>query len=249
MAELVFNRKEKKYMMTSLQHRKLLEAVSPYMEADSYGKQTICNIYYDTKNYDLIRRSIDKPVYKEKIRLRSYGIPTAYSTVYLEIKKKYQGIVNKRRVEMKLLEAYKYMDEGIAPGNKNQIFEELDFCNRRYDLVQKTYLAYDRIAYAGKTPDGFRLTIDNNIRGRIENTGLEIGDYGEAIIPKDNYLMEIKIMGAVPLWFTHILSDLRIYPSSFSKYGTYYKNFFSRISEPTYGYGEDFGIALEHKLA
>lgn len=226
MNKFVFNRKEKKYMLDASKYHRLREKLEPYMEEDSYGLQTICNIYYDTPNYDLIRRSLDKPVYKEKFRLRSYGIPQDDTIVFLEIKKKYRGIVNKRRVQMQLAEAYRYMNDGIEPKEKNQIFEEIDFCKKRYELTRQTYIAYDRIAMASKMEDEFRLTLDKNIRGRIVETGLEKGDMGELIMPADKYLMEIKIMGAVPVWFTEILSELEIYPTSFSKYGTYYKQFY-----------------------
>ncbi len=203
-----------------LELRKRLE---PYMSVDQYGLHTICNIYYDTQDYDLIRRSIEKPVYKEKLRLRSYGIPSLDSTVFLEIKKKYNKIVNKRRIPLTLKEAYDYVERGITPNNHCQILNEIDFFLHRYSLKRGVYLAYDRIALFQKDNPDFRVTFDQNIRSRQVDTGLEKGDKGKKLLPSSYYLMESKVMGATPLWFAHILSDLSIYPVSFSKYGNIYK--------------------------
>ncbi len=223
MAQLVFNRYEKKYLMTEPVYLLLREKLQKHMEVDAYGLSTICNIYYDTNDDLLIRRSIEKPAYKEKLRLRSYGVPTLDSKVFLEIKKKYKKIVNKRRIELKLGDAYNYIEKGIKPCEDSQILHELDFFLDRYDLLPRLYLAYDRIALYGKEDPAFRVTFDHNIRSRRLNTGLEHGDAGRALLPDNWYLMESKVLGATPLWFTEILSSLSIYPTSFSKYGNIYK--------------------------
>ena len=228
MSQTVFNRIEKKYMLPQEVYVMLLEKLKGHMEVDEYGLHTICNLYYDTSNYGLIRRSIDKPVYKEKLRLRSYGVPTADSKVFVEIKKKYNKVVNKRRVQMTLKEAYDYVERGIRPRKENatweekQIMNEIDFFLQRYPLRRGMWLAYDRIALKGKH-DGFRLTFDMNIRNRIGHMGLEYGDSGEHLLPSGFALMETKVMGATPLWFSQILAELAIYPTSFSKYGNFYK--------------------------
>ena len=226
MAQTVFNRCEKKYLMPEPVYRALRQRLRPYMQEDSYGLHTICNIYYDTPESDLIRRSIEKPVYKEKLRLRSYGIPTMDSTVYLEIKKKYRKVVNKRRIPLTLREAYDYVERGIRPDRDCQILREIDFLLRRYPLQRGLYLAYDRIALFETANPDFRVTFDQNIRSRSVDMGLEKGDSGSPLLPKGWYLMESKIMGATPLWFTRILSELQIYPVSFSKYGNIYKSRF-----------------------
>ena len=223
MAQTVFNRYEKKYLMTEEIYLELRERLAPYMSVDQYGLHTICNLYYDTKDYDLIRRSIEKPVYKEKLRLRSYGIPTMESTVFLEIKKKYNKIVNKRRIQLTLQDAYDYIESGIRPKMDSQILNEIDFFLHRYHLQRSVYLAYDRIALFQKDDPDFRVTFDQNIRSRQLDMGLEKGDMGKNLLPPGYYLMESKIMGATPLWFSQILSDLDIYPVSFSKYGNIYK--------------------------
>lgn len=223
MAQTVFNRFEKKYLMPDYIFEELMTRLKPYMQIDEYGKHTICNIYYDTPDYDLIRKSIEKPKYKEKLRLRSYGIPTLDSTVFLEIKKKYKKVVNKRRIQLTLQEAYDYLEKGIRPDQECQILRELDFFLQRYQLEKGLYLAYDRIALFGREDPEFRVTFDCAIRSRHIEMGLEQGDAGIRLLPEGYYLMESKVMGATPLWFTEILSDLCIYPVSFSKYGNFYK--------------------------
>lgn len=223
MAQTVFNRYEKKYLMPEEIYEELRYRLKPYMEEDKYGLHTICNIYYDTKDALLIRRSIEKPKYKEKLRLRSYGIPNLDSHVFLEIKKKYRKVVNKRRIELTLKEAYDYVERGIRPNLEGQILNEIDFFLKRYPLEKSLYLAYDRIALFGKDDSQFRITFDQNIRSRRVFMGLENGDKGELLLPEHYYLMESKIMGATPLWFTKILSELNLYPTSFSKYGNIYK--------------------------
>ena len=223
MAQTVFNRYEKKYLMTSAVYHKLRQRLEPYMEADRYGLHTICNIYFDTPDDLLIRRSIEKPVYKEKLRLRSYGVPGPDSKVFLEIKKKYAKVVNKRRVQLRLAEAYAYLEQGARPEQENQILREIDFFLGRYPLQRRLYLAYDRVALFGREDPDFRLTFDTRIRSRRLDLGLEQGDRGRLLLPEDCVLMESKVMGATPLWFTGILSEMGLYPVSFSKYGNIYK--------------------------
>lgn len=230
----VFNRYEKKYLLNDAEHEALLEKVKPYMELDEYNKKreyyTISNIYYDTENDDLIRHSITKPIYKEKVRIRSYGVPQVEDEVFVEIKKKYKGMVNKRRTTMKLNHAYVYLDNGKWPdmdmnyGN-SQVLREVDTILERYKLFPKLYLAYDRQAFFSKDDRSFRLTFDKNIRTRRHAVQLEAGDMGEGLLPNGVWLMEVKISNAMPLWFSKILSELNIYPISFSKYGTEYKNY------------------------
>ena len=210
MPQPVFNRYEKKYLMPETVYQELRGRLSPYMQVDSYGLHTICNIYYDTTDDLLIRRSIDNPIYKEKLRLRSYGIPAMDSKVFLEIKKKYQKVVNKRRVQLTLREAYDYVERGIRPQGDSQILREIDFFLSRYPLERGLYLAYDRVALFGKENPDFRVTFDQNIRSRRTRMGLENGDAGEKLLPRGWYLMESKVMGATPLWFTRILSELSL---------------------------------------
>lgn len=224
MAICSFERIEKKYMMDRDQYRAFMNAVAEELAVDEYGLHTICNIYFDTDHNDLISRSIEKPVYKEKFRLRSYGIPDQDSPVFLEIKKKYDGIVYKRRVEMTLKEAERYLATGIRnEAMDQQIMREIDYFIKAYHPAPKQFIAYDRIAMFGIHDPQIRLTIDQNIRGRREDLYLEHGSYGHRILPAGMYLMEIKVPGAMPVWLARILSEMQIRPVSFSKYGNAYK--------------------------
>lgn len=229
MAIEVFNRKEIKYLLDDDTYHKLIERLEEFMVPDSYSKEggfySICNIYYDTPDDLLIRRSLSKPVYKEKLRLRSYGVPKGNSEAFVEIKKKYDGIVNKRRVTMTLDQAESYLASGEWPNCErlnSQVMRELDFMIARYGLIPKVYLSYDRRAYFGKKDDSFRVTFDTNIQARREDLDLKHGAYGKALLPEGKWLMEVKISGATPTWFTKILSELKIYATSFSKYGKEY---------------------------
>lgn len=219
----VFQRVEKKYLMTAETYQLFQKEIEAYMQADQYGLHTICNIYFDTISDELIRNSIEKPVYKEKLRLRSYGIPNYNSQVFLEIKRKYKGIVYKRRVAMTLKEASYYLEHGIRPKNDSQILKEIDYFIKFYKPIPKLYLAYDRVAFFGKEDNNIRMTIDANIRSRKDDLALEQGDRGELLLEQDMYLLEIKVPNAYPIWLAEILSKLEIYPISFSKYGNIYK--------------------------
>ena len=219
----IFERIEKKFLITEDQFLELQKKMSPYVKADKYGEHTICNLYFDTDDYELIYSSIEKPVYKEKLRLRSYGIPDQNSKVFLELKKKYNGIVYKRRVEMTLSEAINYLNNGIRPNCNEQILNEIDYFKKFYQPVPKVFIAYDRLAFAGTTDPDFRVTFDKNIRSRFQDLCLNHEANGEPLLDNNDYLMEIKIPGALPLWLARILSELEIYPVSFSKYGRIYQ--------------------------
>lgn len=222
--ELIFNRVEQKYKLNQKQYNEILKRLHKSVKVDEHGLSTICNIYYDTENDEIIQHSLEKPAYKEKIRIRSYGIPKEDSFVFLEIKKKCNGIVNKRRIRIPLYEAYDYVEKNIKPSEDSITVQEIDFFLKKYNLSKKIYIAYDREAFIDENDKGFRMTIDRNIRSREDNVRLEQGDYGICLLNKGEYIMEIKANGAIPLWFVRILSELKIYPTSFSKYGEIYKN-------------------------
>lgn len=228
MAQEVFQRYEKKYRITAEQYQELVSYLVTKMEVDSYGKHTICNIYFDTPDYQLIRASLDKPVYKEKIRLRSYGISQDKDPVFLELKKKYDGVVYKRRAVMRLKDAQKYIFYGILPETPGQILREIDYSCQFYKARPKVYLAYDRIAMAGREDPQLRVTFDTNIRARDYHLDLKRGTYGSPLLDKGEFLMEVKLLGSMPVWMSHLLSELSIYPTSFSKYGTYYCEYLTK---------------------
>ncbi len=229
MSQTVFKRYEKKYLLTPEQYEQLRKCLQEFMQIDEYGLHTISNIYFDTDTYELIRTSIEKPVYKEKFRLRSYGIPGQNDTVFLELKKKYKGVVYKRRVPMSLQQAMGYLVDKKQTAEKTQILSEIDWFFKMHEPVPKVYIAYDRIAFFGKEDPNLRITFDTNIRWRDYDLDLSKGDYGEPVMEPDRFLMEIKIPGTMPLWLSHLLTKLGIYSNSFSKYGTcYQKNIFKQ---------------------
>jgi len=219
----VFKRKEKKYQLTAQQYQALLPRLQEYMAVDEHGLHTICNLYFDTDRYDLIRHSIERPVYKEKLRLRSYGVPGPGDKVFLELKKKLKGIVYKRRVSLTLEEARQYLLHQEQPRRESQILHEIDWFLQRYQPVPKIYIAYDRIALFGNEDKDLRVTFDQNILFRESLLDLSSGSWGKPLLKTGNVLMEIKIPGSMPLWLSHILNELRLYPTSFSKYGNIYK--------------------------
>jgi hypothetical protein len=214
------------------------------MNLDEYNQggqsYSIANIYYDTTDHNIIRQSVAKPKYKEKLRLRAYGVPELDDKVYLEIKKKYLGIVYKRRVTMKLHEAYKFISTAQVPEEnkskfvRSQVFQELKHTLDFYEPVPMIYLAYDRIAYFGKSPEEggpgreLRISFDFNIRTRRENTGLEIGDHGEQLLPKSEVIKEIKAGMDLPQWLLDYFAEHGLKRGSFSKYGQEYKRFLRR---------------------
>ncbi|MDE7325311.1 MAG: polyphosphate polymerase domain-containing protein [Lachnospiraceae bacterium] len=235
----IFQRVEKKYMLTQKQYESLLTAIEPHMAIDQYGLSKICNVYYDTADNELVRRSNEKPVYKEKMRLRSYGIPAEDDVVYLELKKKYRDVVYKRRVALRLTEAESYLFGGIRPnvGNcpgsdrwvETQIFREIDYFISFHRTEPKIYIAYDRTAWYGKEDREFRMTFDSHIRSRRDHLSLGFGDEAQELFLQEYQLLEIKAAGAYPMWLVKVLGDLNVYPVSFSKYGVIYKKELSRV--------------------
>lgn len=230
MSKNIFQRTEKKYKLTQDQYQAFLAKTKSFITEDQFGLHTISNIYYDTTNYELIRHSIEKPKYKEKFRVRAYGTVSEQSPVFLEIKKKVNGVVYKRRVSLLHKQAKRYLEKRIVPDSGNQIIREINYLFQFYEPVPKLYLAYDRTAYIGSDDPQLRITIDQNIRSRDYDLDLTLGDYGSKL-DEDFYLMEIKVDLAYPVWLARVLSELQIYPVSFSKYGTVYKENIKNESE------------------
>ncbi len=215
----VFDRIEKKYILDETKYNIITQEIKKHMQLDQYHKKqyTISSIYLDTDNFDMIRKSLEKTTYKEKVRLRSYDTPNINDDVFLEIKKKYMGLGNKRRIKIKLKEAYDFIEGKIQ--NKTQIGKELEYIIKKNNLKPKIFIAYDRLAFEQKK---FRITLDYNIRYRTENINLENGSSGK-LLDKNIYILEAKAQNAYPKWFIELLNKERIYPSSFSKYGNIYK--------------------------
>lgn len=229
-----FKRYEKKFLLTKEQYNKLIPRLLKYMDVDDFckknGNYSIYNIYYDTENSDVIRHSINKPYYKEKLRLRSYKPSINLDDkVFLELKKKINGIVTKRRVSLTLKEAYDFIYFNKKPISNDyvnkQVINEIEYYLSKNEVYPKVYIAYTRNAFFAKDNRDFRLTFDYKITTRRSDLTLESGLYGNDILGDYKYLMEVKILGAMPIWFTKILSDLEIYNTHFSKYGNEYMNY------------------------
>ena len=262
MAIEVFNRREIKYMISDQQKEELLSIIGNYMESDPYNRDgktySICNLYLDTESDELIRKSLEKPEFKEKIRLRSYGKVPLDATVFLESKKKFDSVVNKRRTPFILSDAYRYFEDGTLPevwggtlqsggavqpaGTVSaepqpapskpkmnvQVMREIDYIMHFYNLKPRVYISYDRLAFFEKNNSDFRLTIDRNIQTRRTDLRLDSPAYGDQLLPEGKWLMEAKAFKAFPLWFVHFLSEHKIYSTSFSKYGAEYKNYLKK---------------------
>ncbi len=237
MAIKSFKRYEKKFLLTKDQHDALIPRLLEYMKPDEHCKlgknYNIYNIYYDTIDNQVIRHSISRPYYKEKLRLRSYNISkNPDDTVFLEIKKKIGNVVNKRRVVLTLEEANKFLELGERPEAKDyiseQVINEIEYYLRNNNVSPKVYISYSRKAFFGTEDRDFRVTFDSKIITRRDKLNLEKGNFGEELLEKDQYLMEIKILGSIPLWLVRIFSELSIYSTSFSKYGNEYKKYCSK---------------------
>ena len=222
MYENIFKRVEEKYLLTKEQYINLFNDINEYIEKDKYFETTICNIYFDNEDDELIYTSMDKPIYKHKLRLRSYGVPKNNDDVFLEIKFKFKKVVGKRRIKLKLKDLKKYLKTNKYDKH-NQIMKEIDYLFKLYNLKPSYFIAYDRKSYREKNNENLRITIDTNLRSRKENLSLELGDAGKLYFDKEMYIMEIKTLGAMPLWLVKNLSSLKIYPVSFSKFGSIYK--------------------------
>jgi len=222
MYENIFKRVEEKYLLTEEQYKKLFNNINHFIEKDKYFETTICNIYFDNNEDELIYTSIDKPIYKHKVRLRSYGIPKLNDDVFLEIKFKFKKVVGKRRIKIKLKDFKRYLKAKKYNGN-DQIMKEIDYLFNLYNLKSSYFIAYDRKSYLEKNNENLRITIDTNLRSRKDNLSLEFGDKGKLYFKERKYIMEIKTLGAMPLWLVKNLSNLGIYPVSFSKFGSIYK--------------------------
>lgn len=218
-----FKRYELKYFITPAQKARLLHLFKTHMVPDPHGESTIFNLYYDTPDFLLIRRSLEKPVYKEKLRVRSYGQAHQDTPVFLELKKKYKSVVYKRRISLTEEDATHYFTAD-SPLHVSQIGQEIDYFKTIYpQLAPRVFISYQREAYFGKEDDTFRITFDHHILWRDDNLTLCSQASGTSLLPDDRILMELKVAGGIPLWLTHFLTEECLTKVSFSKYGTVYR--------------------------
>ena len=228
MAENTFQRREKKILFDASLAEPLRQRIEEYMNADPYNKDgkpyMICNLYFDNQNNDVIRNSVQLPKYKEKLRLRSSGTPDADTKVFLEMKKKLQGIGTKRRAKLKLREVYAFLEHRAYPEDtkfiNTQVLREIDYYLSHTPVEPVAYVSYQRYAYFGKEDPNFRVTFDFDIISRRHDLSLESGRYGDPLLPPDLALLEVKFSGAVPMWFVDIMNEFGLSFHTFSKIGT-----------------------------
>lgn len=224
----VFERIETKFLLDDMQYTELMKRLENMAAIDSYGKTSILNIYFDTPDYKIIERSLEKPVYKEKLRLRTYGIANDDTNAFIEIKKKYKGVVYKRRISMPYAKAVDYLVNGKKIEKRSQISDEIDYFLQFYKGIRPAMaISYDRIAMAGIHDPELRITFDTNIRWRTDKLSLTEGNVGKDILLPGQHLMELKIAGAMSVEMARILDELNIRQTSFSKYGRGYQDLMS----------------------
>ena len=192
--QTIFKRYEYKYLLTADQKKDLKAYMETYMKPDTFGRNTICNLYFDTPDYLLIRRSIEGKVYKEKIRLRTYGRAQHDSEDFIELKKKYKKVVYKRRVRTEYADAVRYLCQGEDSIEHSQIRRELDYAMQMYQGIRPAvYLSYEREAFYGRDDHELRIIFDQNILWRTTQLDLSAPVYGRPLLEKNQALMEIKV--------------------------------------------------------
>ena len=222
----VMKRREFKFILTEDQLSFLKQSLVGHMDVDRYGKTTIFSLYYDTPDFRLIRTSIERPAYKEKIRLRSYGLNSNHKPVFLELKRKSEGVVYKRRITLSEEEATSFFD-GDNCLDDSQISKEITYFRDYYHkLVPQIMIMYDRTAYKDSTD--LRLTIDENPRYRTYGLDMNSSSNGMLLLPHGSAILEIKAQEEIPLWLVEILSRGKIYKTTFSKVGEAYKHIKAR---------------------
>lgn len=235
--QMTFKRYELKYLLNKKEKEEILLAMKPHMKLDDYGRTVIRNIYFDTENFRLIRRSLEKPVYKEKLRIRSYKPVQITDPVFVEIKKKYKSVVYKRR----LLLPEKTVMESFRTGEPLpvclQIGDEIQYFREYYKNLQPSvFLSYEREAFYSLDGSDFRVTFDENILYRRNDISLGSEIYGHPLLGKQQTLMEIKTSGGIPLWMSETLTKHHLYKTSFSKYGSAYQRMMEAAMQGEYCY-------------
>ncbi|MBQ2660242.1 polyphosphate polymerase domain-containing protein [Candidatus Saccharibacteria bacterium] len=238
----VFRRVEKKYLISKEEKDLILKLIKKHVRKNKYFQSTVCSIYFDTKNDDLIIKQVDKPLdkasFREKVRLRSYNVPKMEDYIFFELKTKHREgkdkLSDKRRFQF-LLKDYYDWEKGratleeiakrkIEKTNDVQVARELEYIIKYLNLAPKILIACERESYEGKEDKQLRLTFDDGLRYRSKDLKLEKGANGKKFFEGEkNIIMEIKAAGGMPLWLVEALNKLKAYPQPFSKYGKIYQ--------------------------
>ena len=223
--QCIFKRYETKYLVTREQRAAIENVLSRHMEPDDFGEYLVQNLYYDTDGWDVIRASIEKPSYKEKMRMRCYGELNPESRLFLELKKKYKGVVYKRRMAVPVTTPLECSVLDAIPDDASQIAREIGYYMKTKAVSKKIYISYWRSAFVGIEDKEFRITFDKDVRFRLDCLDYSNPDDGHAILPQDKMIMEIKTLGGMPMWLARVLCENKVFPTSFSKYGACYTNY------------------------
>ncbi|MDR2296094.1 MAG: polyphosphate polymerase domain-containing protein [Clostridiales Family XIII bacterium] len=227
--QMIFKRYEKKYRLSAAQYKALTARLAGRMTRDVRGAYTVFNLYYDTDRFDLIRASVEKPVYKEKFRLRCYESPRENTPVFPELKRKYRGFVYKRRIELPYAEVKGFPGKSaLVPAGESQIAREIEYFLSFHRVSAKLFLAYDRVALRGTKDSELRVTFDTDLRFRLTDLRLDGDAPLLALSEPGTVLMEVKSPGNMPIWLCRILNEEGIFPVSFSKYGFCYTKYILR---------------------
>jgi len=219
--QTVFERNETKYLITPFQASQLVEVLlASNMKPGYHDAYWVQNLCYDTENWDIIHTSMEKPYYKEKMRLRCYGMFETTDYLFLELKKKCSGVAYKRRLPILSNDILEYSIEEILSKDSSQISKELAYHIQRTSVAPRLYIAYFREVFAGLLDDGLRLTLDSQISYRLDTLHFTEPQLGCALLNSNTILLEIKTLTNIPLWLAHLLCDIGIFSSSFSKYAT-----------------------------
>ena len=220
----VFERVERKYLLAYDQYEALKEDLLPYLTEDPYGPTTVMNLYFDTPDFRVIRDSLEHPKFKEKLRIRSYGVPTENGTAFLELKKKLDGVVYKRRIALPYGDIRAHFTEN-EPLPKSQIAREILYYERKIpELRPSMTVIYERSGYFGADDPDFRITFDEHVRYRDVGIDLMEGKSGTHFMDDDHLIMEVKIHGAMPYEVARLFSEHAVYPHTYSKYGQAYRH-------------------------
>ena len=226
MSAQTFERHEKKFLITFEQKEIILDKLKDNLVLDerngNKGVYNVYSLYFDDDFDDIIRISVSKPPYKEKLRMRSYKLsPTDSDKIYLEIKKKYNKVGNKRRISLSYNECLDYI-KGIKRPSfddylSNQVLKEIDQVLRRNEIYPKMFIGCKREAFFGKYDRTLRITFDTDITYRNYNVNFD-DDKGEILL-KDRIVMEVKFGLAIPYEIVRMLSEMGLYRRGYSKYG------------------------------
>jgi hypothetical protein len=218
-----FQRYEQKYLLNTFQYHEIITVLNEYACKDEYELSKIYSIYYDNDKFGITRNSLNKSVYKEKLRLRSYGIPKVGDVVYLELKKKLKGITYKQRIPMPFTGMEQCLNFRPDNDHFDYIHNEIAWVLNYYKPFPQFMVCYNRRSFRGTEDKFLRITFDTNIRWRTSGLDFSRGPCGSPLLDEDKYLMEIKVENSIPFYLTARLAGLKIFPFSFSKFRSVYE--------------------------